>query len=79
MSREDVRTTRSSWEADSVAYQERNRSQLNRWDRLGWGTWDIPEDIFFDCLPEFERWAVETLPAIRSTHARYELDVWTFS
>ena len=44
MSREDVRTTRGSWEADSVAYQERNRSQLNRWDRLGWGTWDIPED-----------------------------------
>jgi SAM-dependent methyltransferase len=44
MSREDVRTTRGSWEADSVAYQERNRYQLNRWDRLGWGTWDIPED-----------------------------------
>ena len=44
MSREDVRTTRGSWEADSVAYQERNRYQLNRWDRLGWGTWDVPEE-----------------------------------
>jgi SAM-dependent methyltransferase len=44
MSREDVRTTRASWEADSDAYQDRNRSQLNRWDRLAWGTWDIPEE-----------------------------------
>ncbi|MDP9330290.1 MAG: class I SAM-dependent methyltransferase [Actinomycetota bacterium] len=44
MSREDVRKNLVSWEADSVAYQERNASQLNRWDRLGWGTWDIPED-----------------------------------
>jgi SAM-dependent methyltransferase len=44
MSREDVRTNLVSWEADSVAYQQRNASQLNRWDRLGWGTWDIPED-----------------------------------
>jgi SAM-dependent methyltransferase len=44
MSRDDVRTNLASWEADSGAYQERNASQLNRWDRLGWGTWDIPED-----------------------------------
>ena len=44
MSREDVRTNLASWEADSAAYQERNASQLNRWDRLGWGTWDVAED-----------------------------------
>jgi ubiquinone/menaquinone biosynthesis C-methylase UbiE len=44
MSREDVRTNLASWEADSADYQARNRAQLNRWDRLGWGTWDIPED-----------------------------------
>ena len=44
MSREDVRTNLASWEADSADYQARNRAQLNRWDLLGWGTWDIPED-----------------------------------
>jgi SAM-dependent methyltransferase len=44
MSREDVRTNLASWEADSEAYQQRNRAQLNRWDVLGWGVWDIPED-----------------------------------
>jgi SAM-dependent methyltransferase len=44
MSRDDVRTNLASWEADSAAYQSRNASQLNRWDRLGWGTWDVPED-----------------------------------
>ena len=44
MSREDVRINLASWEADSEDYQRRNREQLNRWDRLGWGVWDIPED-----------------------------------
>ena len=44
MSREDVRTNLASWEADSADYQRRNASQLNRWDHLGWGTWDVPEE-----------------------------------
>jgi SAM-dependent methyltransferase len=44
MTREDVRINLLSWEADSERYQRENRSQLNRWDRLGWGVWDIPED-----------------------------------
>jgi SAM-dependent methyltransferase len=39
-----VRETRQGWEGDSDAYQRRNVTQLNRWDRLGWGVWDIPED-----------------------------------
>jgi SAM-dependent methyltransferase len=44
MSREDVRINLASWEADSADYQRRNASQLNRWNRLGWGVWDILED-----------------------------------
>jgi SAM-dependent methyltransferase len=44
MSRDDVRINRASWEADSADYQRRNARQLNRWDTLGWGTWDVPED-----------------------------------
>jgi len=44
MSRDDVRANLASWEADSAAYQQRNAEQLNRWDRLAWGIWDLPED-----------------------------------
>ena len=44
MSRDDVRTNLERWEAYSAEYQRDNAPQLNRWDRLGWGTWDIPED-----------------------------------
>jgi SAM-dependent methyltransferase len=43
-STEDVRNNRLAWEAESASYQERNAAQLDRWDRLGWGVWDVPED-----------------------------------
>ena len=39
-----VRKNRVHWEGESAAYQERNARQLDRWDRLAWGCWDIPED-----------------------------------
>jgi SAM-dependent methyltransferase len=39
-----VRTNLERWEAYSAEYQATNSLQLNRWDVLGWGTWDIPED-----------------------------------
>jgi SAM-dependent methyltransferase len=44
MSRDDVRTNLAHGEASSGEYQATNSSQLNRWDLLGWGTWDVPED-----------------------------------
>jgi SAM-dependent methyltransferase len=44
VSRDDVRTNLRSWEADSDSYQQEHAEQLNRWDFLGWGTWDVPED-----------------------------------
>ena len=44
MSRDDVRTNLVHWESHSDDYQATNEPQLNRWDRLGWGTWDVPED-----------------------------------
>jgi SAM-dependent methyltransferase len=44
VSRDDVRTNLRSWEADSDSYQREHAEQLNRWDFLGWGTWDVPED-----------------------------------
>lgn len=39
-----VREARDDWNRDADAYQDRNASQLNRWDRLGWGTFDALED-----------------------------------
>jgi SAM-dependent methyltransferase len=39
-----VRRNREGWELESAAYQERNASQLNRWDVLAWGVYDAPED-----------------------------------
>jgi SAM-dependent methyltransferase len=44
MSRDDVRLNAASWESDSDDYQARNAAQLNRWDRFGWGVWDVPEE-----------------------------------
>ncbi|HJQ72187.1 MAG TPA: class I SAM-dependent methyltransferase [Actinomycetota bacterium] len=41
---EHVRKNREHWERQADEYQERNRSQLNRWDRLGWGVFDARED-----------------------------------
>ncbi|MEP6476266.1 MAG: class I SAM-dependent methyltransferase [Actinomycetota bacterium] len=39
-----VRRNREGWERESAGYQERNAAQLNRWDFLGWGVYDAPED-----------------------------------
>jgi len=43
-STEHVRRNRTHWEGHSAEYQSQNATQLDRWDRLGWGTWDLPED-----------------------------------
>jgi SAM-dependent methyltransferase len=40
-----VARNREHWETRSADYQGWNRDQLNaRWDELGWGVWDLPED-----------------------------------
>jgi ubiquinone/menaquinone biosynthesis C-methylase UbiE len=44
MSRDDVRRNLQHWERTSEEYQAQNAPQLNRWDMLGWGTWNVPED-----------------------------------
>lgn len=44
MSREDVRRNLAHWEQASGEYQATNAPQLNRWDVLGWGAWNVPED-----------------------------------
>ncbi len=42
--RDDITANLACWERDADDYQRRNAAQLNRWDRLGWGVWDVPED-----------------------------------
>jgi SAM-dependent methyltransferase len=44
MSRDDVRANLASWEADSADYQRRHAAFLSDWDRVTWGTWQIPDD-----------------------------------
>jgi SAM-dependent methyltransferase len=43
-SSDHVARNRRHWESRSADYQRDVASQLNRWDRLGWGVWDLPED-----------------------------------
>jgi SAM-dependent methyltransferase len=39
-----IAKNRRHWETKSGDYQEHNSPQLNRWDRFGWGAFDLPED-----------------------------------
>ena len=39
-----VDKNRIHWDGRSADYQAANARQLDRWDRLGWGCWDRPED-----------------------------------
>jgi SAM-dependent methyltransferase len=41
---EHVGKNRVHWERRSASYQAENARQLDRWDRLAWGIWDVPED-----------------------------------
>jgi SAM-dependent methyltransferase len=38
-----VRRNRSSWNREADEDQREHAAQLNRFDRMGWGTWGIPE------------------------------------
>ena len=38
-----VRRNRASWNREADAYQREHATQLNRFDRPGWGVWEIPE------------------------------------
>jgi ubiquinone/menaquinone biosynthesis C-methylase UbiE len=52
------------------------------WTRLrvhSW-TWEIPEELFFECLPEYESWLRREFDMDRELGDRavYELEVWRF-
>jgi SAM-dependent methyltransferase len=46
-----VRRNRASWNREADEYQREHATQLNRFDRMGWGTWGIP-DAKLDVLGE---------------------------
>lgn len=62
----------AEWD-DATTFEEHMRGSRAR--AHSW-TWEIPEDIFFDMLDEFEPWARANVPLER--HVVYELDIWTF-
>ncbi len=43
MTRRHIRKNRRDWDKTSDEYQAEHASQLNRWDRLAWGVWNLPE------------------------------------
>jgi SAM-dependent methyltransferase len=43
VTRRHIRKNRRDWDKTSDEYQAEHASQLNRWDRLAWGVWNLPE------------------------------------
>jgi len=54
---------------------ERTRDRIDSW------SWEIPDDLFAQCLIEYEAWCGEHYGDLDREYVqqvRYELDVWTF-
>jgi len=62
----------AEWEDKGTLERHLAQSRL----RVHSWTWEIPEEIFFDVMDEFEAWARANVSPDR--HVVYELDVWTF-
>lgn len=62
----------AEWEDDSTLEQHfrESRARAHSW------TWEIPENIFFGMMDDFEAWARANVPDDR--HVLYEVDIWTF-
>ena len=70
--------TISEWNEASTPAEE---LELAR-DRVHSWTWEIPKDLFFDCLPEVERWAGDyygSLDRRLERRVAYRLQVWSFA
>jgi len=70
--------TAAEWDETSTPGQELDyaRNRIHSW------SWEIPDDIFLDCLPEFERWALDTFGDLqRPLHRRaaQRLQTWRFA
>src|SRR5574341_2137984 len=70
--------TIAEWDEYSSPREELDlaRNRVHSW------TWEIPQDLFFECLPEVERWAEAHYAGLdASLHRRvaYNLQVWTFA
>ncbi len=71
---------------DVIAHWDRSYTPAEMLDETGrrvhsW-TWEIPEELFGDCLREIEPWVAEyygNLNRQLTRHLMYELQVWSFS
>lgn len=57
-------------------FLNRTRNRVDSW------SWEIPDDLFADCLPEYERWMLEHYGELDREHVQrvtYELEVWSFA
>jgi SAM-dependent methyltransferase len=62
----------AEWD-DNSTFEEHireGRARLHSW------TWEIPENIFYDMMDEFEAWARAYVPDER--RVLYEVDIWSF-
>ena len=69
--------TIAEWDEFSSPGEEMDlaRNRVHSW------AWEIPDDLFWECLPEVERWAEEhygTMDARLRRPVAYNLQVWTF-
>ena len=69
--------TISEWDEQSSPAEELRlaRNKVHSW------TWEIPDDLFRECLPEVERWATEHYSGMDTQlHCRmaYNLQIWRF-
>ncbi len=70
--------TAAEWDETSTPAEELDldRRRIHSWN------WEIPDEIFFACLPEVERWAAEhygSLDRPLYRRAAQRLQVWSFA
>ncbi len=80
-----LRAAGGSCRVETVAEHEERRRPSGMLDRIrkridSW-TWELPDDLFADCLQEYERWAsqhYEDMERELVERTSYGLEVWSF-
>lgn len=80
-----LRTSGGSCHVEAVAKSEDRRTVADvlkqTRDRIYSWTWEIPEDLFFDCLRDYEAWAKDLYGDVGHDivdRVVHELEVWSF-
>jgi len=64
----------AAWDSTETleALLHETRSRTHSW------SWEIPDDVFAECLREYELWARANLPPRDTVRIVQQMDVWTF-